>query len=44
VLRRVSHDIRLRGRIRIWLLIHIPISVALLIALVIHIVTTFIYW
>lgn len=44
VLRRVSHDIRLRGRIRIWLLIHIPISVALLIALVIHIITTFIYW
>ena len=44
ILRRVSHDIRLRGRIRVWLLIHIPISVALLFALVIHIVTTFIYW
>ena len=44
VLRRVSHDIRLRGRIRVWLLIHIPISIALLVALVIHIVTTFIYW
>ena len=44
ILRRVSHDIRLRGRIRVWLLIHIPISVALLFATVIHIVTTFIYW
>lgn len=44
ILRRVSHDIRLRGRIRVWLLIHIPISVALFFAIVIHIVTTFIYW
>jgi hypothetical protein len=44
ILRRVAHDIRLRGRIRVWLLIHIPISVALLFATVIHIVTTFIYW
>jgi hypothetical protein len=44
VLRRVSHDIRLSGRIRVWLLIHIPLSIALLVALIIHIVTTFIYW
>jgi hypothetical protein len=44
VLRRVSHDIRLSGRIRVWLLIHIPLSIALLVALFIHIITTFIYW
>lgn len=44
VLRRISRDIRLRGRLRVWLLIHLPISIALLFALVIHIVTTFIYW
>lgn len=44
VLRRVAHDIRLSGRIRVWLLIHIPLSIALFIALLIHIVTTFIYW
>jgi hypothetical protein len=44
VLRRESHDIRLSGRIRVWLLIHIPLSIALLVALFIHIITTFIYW
>lgn len=44
VLRRIALDIRLRGRIRFWLLIHIPLTVALIFALVVHIVTTFIYW
>lgn len=44
VLRRIAYDIRLRGRLRFWLLIHVPITVALLIALTVHIVTTFVYW
>lgn len=44
VLRRISRDIRLRGRIRVWLLIHVPLSIALIFALAIHILTTFIYW
>jgi len=44
VLRRIALDIRLRGRIRFWLLIHVPLTIALLVALVVHIVTTFIYW
>lgn len=44
VLRRIASDIRLRGRIRFWLLIHIPLTVALIFALIVHIVTTFIYW
>lgn len=44
ILRRISRDIRLRGWTRVWLLIHIPLSVALIVALAIHIVTTFIYW
>jgi len=44
VLRRIAYDIRLSGRIRIWLLIHIPLTIALIVALAVHIVTTFIYW
>lgn len=44
VLRRISRDIRLYGRIRFWLLIHIPLTAALIFALAVHIVTTFIYW
>lgn len=44
ILRRISRDIRLRGWTRIWLLVHIPLSAALIVALAIHILTTFIYW
>ena len=44
VLRRIAHDIRLHGRIRFWLLIHVPLTVGLIAALIVHIVTTFIYW
>ena len=44
VLRRIARDIRLSGWVKVWLLIHVPLSVALLIALVVHIVTTFMYW
>ena len=44
ILRRISRDIRLGGRIRVWLLIHVPLSIALIFALTVHVVTTFIYW
>lgn len=44
ILRRIATDIRLQGRIRFWLLIHVPLSIALILALVVHITTTFIYW
>ena len=44
VVRRIRRDIRLYGWIRIWLYVHIPMTVALLFALVLHIVVTFIYW
>ena len=44
VLRRIAQDIRLHGRIRFWLLIHIPLTIALILSLIVHIVTTFIYW
>lgn len=44
VVRRLRRDIRLYGWLRIWLYIHVPMTVALLFALVLHIVTTFMYW
>jgi hypothetical protein len=44
VLRRIRRDIRLRGWLKIWLYFHIPVTFALLIALVVHIVSTFVYW
>jgi hypothetical protein len=44
VLRRVRRDIRLRGWLKIWLYFHLPVAVALLFALVLHILATFVYW
>jgi hypothetical protein len=39
---RVS--LQLKARMRVWLFIHTPISVALLVALTIHVVSVFFYW
>jgi hypothetical protein len=44
VLRRIRRDIRLRGWLKIWLYFHVPVTFALLVALVVHIVSTFVYW
>ena len=44
VVRRIRRDIRLRGWLKVWLYFHIPMTVALLFALVLHIVVTFFYW
>lgn len=44
VLRRIRRDIRLRGWLKIWLYFHIPVTFALLIALILHILSTFVYW
>ena len=44
VLRRIRRDIRLRGWLKIWLYFHIPVTFALLFALTLHIVSTFVYW
>jgi hypothetical protein len=44
VLRRIRRDIRLYGWLKIWLYFHVPITIALLVALIVHIVVTFFYW
>ena len=44
VLRRICRDIRLRGWLKIWLYFHIPVTLALLFALALHILSTFAYW
>jgi hypothetical protein len=44
VLRRIRRDIRLRGWLKIWLYFHIPVTFALLFALTLHILSTFVYW
>jgi hypothetical protein len=44
VVRRLRRDIRLSGWLKIWLYFHVPMTIALLFALVLHIVVTFFYW
>jgi len=44
VLRRIRRDIRLYGWLKIWLYFHVPVTIALLFALVVHIIVTFFYW
>ena len=44
VLRRIRRDIRLRGWLKIWLYFHVPMTLALLVALALHIIVTFLYW
>lgn len=44
VLRRIRRDIRLSAALKSWLYVHVPLTIALLGALIIHIVVTFLYW
>jgi hypothetical protein len=44
VLRRIRRDIQLQGWLRLWLYIHVPLTFALLAALIVHILSTFMYW
>lgn len=44
ILHLLRKDIQLQGLVKIWLYFHIPLTMALLMALLIHILTVFIYW
>lgn len=44
LLDRLRLDIKYRGLMDVWLYVHVPLSVALLAALVAHIITVFFYW
>lgn len=44
LLQRVRRDMRYKAVLDLWLYIHVPLSIALLAALTIHVVSVFIYW
>lgn len=44
LLARLREDLRLRSHLKVWLYFHIPLTMALLIALAIHIVVVFLFW
>ena len=41
---RARRDVQLKSWLDIWLYIHVPLSVALLVTLITHIVSVFFYW
>ncbi|MFZ5756182.1 MAG: hypothetical protein ACOY3X_04730 [Pseudomonadota bacterium] len=44
LIRRLLADIRMQGLLEIWLYLHVPLTVALLAALLAHVVSVFVYW
>lgn len=44
LLRQVGEDLRLQAALEIWLYAHVPLTAALLMALLAHIVSVFLYW
>jgi len=44
VLRRIRRDIKYQARVKLWLYIHVPFTVALLGALIVHVLSVFLYW
>lgn len=44
MLRRIRTDIRLQALLQLWLYLHIPLSIALLGAVLAHIIVVFTYW
>jgi hypothetical protein len=41
---RARRDVQLKSWLDVWLYIHVPLSIALLVTLIIHIVSVFFYW
>ena len=44
LLRQLREDLRLQATMELWLYFHVPLTAGLLMALVAHIVTVFLYW
>ena len=44
LLERARKDIRFQALMRVWLLVHIPVSIALFAALFAHVISVFFYW
>jgi hypothetical protein len=42
--RRMRRDLRLQGLVEVWLLFHVPLSLALVAALLAHVFAVFYYW
>lgn len=44
LLKQLALDLRMQAVLESWLYVHVPMTAALLVALIVHIVTVFLYW
>ena len=44
LLRKLGEDLKLQAKLEIWLYAHVPLTIGLIVALLIHILTVFLYW
>jgi hypothetical protein len=44
LLRRIRKDIQLMAWLQVWLYLHVPLTIALLCALIVHLTVVFLYW
>ena len=44
LVQRARQDLMYRARLGIWLYLHVPFTVGLLVAMLAHIVAVFVYW
>jgi hypothetical protein len=44
LIERASRDIQLRARLQFWLIFHVPLTLAMWVALIAHITSVFYYW
>lgn len=44
VLARLREDIRLQAWMQVWLFVHVPLTIGTLAALIVHVVSVFLYW
>ena len=44
ILQLLRRDIQYRALLKIWLYVHVPLTISLLVALSIHILVVFVYW
>ncbi|HRE14462.1 MAG TPA: hypothetical protein PLD37_09735 [Usitatibacteraceae bacterium] len=44
ILQRARRDLRFKARLDLWLYFHVPLSIALLASLTVHVISVFLYW
>lgn len=44
MLKKIRADISMQARLQFWLYLHIPLAIALIAALLVHIISVFLYW